>query len=334
MTMITEQDRAPSRRRVLGYLAATAASLPATTSAHAQTWPNAPVTLVVPFPAGGNTDTMARLLADRLQTKLGAPFVVENRPAGGGIVAAGQVARATPDGYTLIFAAAGQNIIIPMLQKVNFDPQKDLVPVSIFGTGAFILGAKQETPFSTLQEMIAYAKANPGKLNVASAGTGSIGHLSAALLGKRAGIQFVAVPYRGGGPAIAALVAGETDLYFGNASELLQFADSGRIKLLAVSTSEKLPQIPDVPTVAATFPGFSTSSWNGILAPAGLPGAVTEALVAGVRDAVCDPAIATRLLSLGIRPVGNTPAEFAAIIASERVSYREAVEAAGLKMEL
>ena len=331
--MKLENAGMPSRRRVLGYFGATALSLGASQSAQAQKWPDRPVTLIVPFPAGGNTDTMARLLADKLQTKYGAPFVVENKPAGGGVVAAGQVARSAPDGHTLIFASAGQNIIIPMLQKVNYDPEKDLVPVSVFGTGAFILGAKQQAPFSTLQEMVAYAKANPGRLDVASAGTGSVGHLSAALLAKRAGVQFVAVPYRGGGPAIAALVAGETDLYFGNASELLQFADSGRIKLLAVSTPEKLPQIPNVPTVASVYPGFSTSAWNGILAPVGLPKNITDALVTGVQEAARDPAISARLISLGINPIGNTPAEVAEIIAKERLSYREAVDAAGLKME-
>ena len=276
---------------------------------------------------------MARLLAEHLKQKIGGTFIVDNRPNGGGVVAAGQVARAAPDGSMLIFASAGQNIILPMLQKVSYDPEKDLVPVSVFGTGAFILGAKKEMPFDTLKDMIAYAKANPGKLNVASAGTGSIGHLTAALLAKRAGIDIVPVPYRGGGPAIAALVAGETDLYFGNASELLQFSTSGRIKLLAVSTPDRLPQLPDVPAVASLYPGFNTSSWNGLLAPPGLPKQITDKLVAATQDAARNPALAERLTSLGIMPIGNTPAEFAEIVAHERVTYREAVDAAGLKME-
>ncbi len=301
--------------------------------AQAQTWPDHPVTILVPFPAGGNTDTMARLLADRLQTKLGQPFVVENRPAGGGIVAAGQVARAKPDGYTLTFASAGQNIILPMLYKVNYDPVKDLVPISIFGTGAFILGAKKDSPFNTMPELIAYAKAHPGKLNVASAGNGSIGHLTAALFAKRAGIDIVPIPYKGGGPAIAALVAGETDIYFGNASELLQFVTTDRIKLIAVSTPERLAQIPDVPPVASIFPGFSTSSWNGLLGPVGLPAEVTDKIVKVTAEAARDPVLAERLNSLGIKPIGSTPEDFAAIVAAERPVYREAVDAAGLKME-
>ena len=321
-------------RRMFGALGlASLLAVGSAPMAQAQSWPERPVTILVPFPAGGNTDTMARLLADRLQTKLGQPFVVENRPAGGGIVAAGQVARAKPDGYTLIFASAGQNVILPMLYKVNYDPVKDLVPISIFGTGAFILGAKKDSPFNTMPELIAYAKAHPGKLNVASAGNGSIGHLTAALFAKRAGIDVVPIPYKGGGPAIAALVAGETDLYFGNASELLQFVTTDRIKLIAVSTPERLAQIPEVPPVASIFPGFSTSSWNGLLGPVGLPAEVTDKLVKVTADAARDPFLSERLTSLGIMPIGSTPEAFAAIVAAERPVYREAVDAAGLKME-
>ena len=325
--------RLPTRRMFVTLALASLLGLGLSPGAQAQTWPERPVTVLVPFPAGGNTDTMARLLADRLQTRLGQPFVVENRPAGGGIVAAGQVARAKPDGYTLIFASAGQNVILPMLYKVNYDPVKDLVPISIFGTGAFILGAKKDAPFNTMPELIAYAKAHPGKLNVASAGNGSIGHLTAALFAKRANIDMVPVPYKGGGPAIAALVAGETDLYFGNASELLQFITTDRIKLISVSTPERLPQIPDIPPVASLFPGFSTSSWNGILGPVGLPTEVTRKLVKETSDAARDPVLAERLNSLGIKPFGSTPEDFAAIVAAERPVYREAVDAAGLKME-
>jgi hypothetical protein len=321
-------------RRMLGALGlAGLMALGPGAGAQAQTWPERPVTIIVPFPAGGNTDTMARLLAERLQRKLGQGFVIDNRPAGGGIVATGQVARAKPDGYTLMFGSAGQNIILPMLYKVNYDPVKDLAPISIFGTGAFILGAKKDSPFNTMPELIAYAKAHPGKLNVASAGNGSIGHLTAALFAKRANIDIVPIPYKGGGPAIAALVAGETDIYFGNASELLQFVATDRIKLIAVSTPERLPQIPEIPPVASIFPGFTTSSWNGLLGPVGLPAEVTSKLVKETAEAARDPALAERLTSLGIKPIGSTPEEFAAIVASERPVYREAVDAAGLKME-
>ncbi len=323
----------PSRRLFGAIALASLVALGAAPMAQAQSWPERPVTIIVPFPAGGNTDTMARLLAERLQRKLGQGFVIDNRPAGGGIVATGQVARAKPDGYTLMFASAGQNIILPMLVKVNYDPVKDLAPISIFGAGAFILGAKKETPFNTMAELIAYAKANPGKLNVASAGNGSIGHLSAALFAKRAAIDVVTVPYKGGGPAIAALVAGETDLYFGNASELIQFDGTDRIKMLGVSTLEPLPQTPGVPTVSSIFPGFATSSWNGLIGPVGLPAEIVNKLVKETAEAAADPVLAERLNALGIKPVGSTPEAFAQIIAKERPLYREAVDAAGLKME-
>jgi tripartite-type tricarboxylate transporter receptor subunit TctC len=322
------------RAMVLGSAALAAASLSVTSPASAATdWPTKTVTIVVPFPAGGNTDTMARLLAENLSKKLGQTFIVDNRPAAGGTLATGQVAKAKPDGYTLMFGSAGQLIILPMLQKVSYDSTKDLAPLSIFGTGPFILGVKNSIPANSLKELIAYAKSNPGKLNVASAGTGSIGHLSAALLAKRAGIDIVPVPYRGGGPAIAALVAGEVDMYFGNASELLQYSTGGRLKLLAVSLPEPLKQLPDVPAVASIFPGFKTSSWNGLIGPVGMPKDLADKIVQVTIEASKDPTIIERLTTLGIAPTGSTAEEFATIVAEERTLYREAVDAAGLKME-
>jgi tripartite-type tricarboxylate transporter receptor subunit TctC len=298
--------------------------------ASAQQWPTRAVTIVVPFPAGGNTDTMARLAADYLTRNLGQSFVVENRPTGGGIVASAQVARSEPDGSTLFFASAGQLIIQPLMQKVNYDPDKDFIPVSIFGTGPFILGIRSTLPAKTMPELIAYAKGHKDKLNVASAGLSSIGHLSAALFGKRAGVDFVFVPYKGGAPAMQALLNHETDIYFGNASELLQHVEGGRIRVLGVSAEKPLPQIPDVPPVATLFPGFKTSSWNGFFAPAGTPPAIINRLEQQIVAAVKDPTIRKRLESLGIEPVGNTSKEFAATITADKPVYREAVEAAGL----
>jgi tripartite-type tricarboxylate transporter receptor subunit TctC len=300
--------------------------------ATAQEWPTRPVTIVVPFPAGGNTDTMARLAADYLSRSLGQNFIVENRPTAGGVVASAQVARSDPDGSTLFFASAGQLIILPMMQKVNYDPEKDFLPVSIFGTGPFILGVRATLPVKTVQEFITFAKGHKDKLNVASAGTGSIGHLSAALFGKKAGVDFVFVPYKGGGPAMQALLNHETDLYFGNASELLQHVDGGRIRVLAVSSEKPMPQLPNVPPVASIFPGFKTSSWNGFFVPAGTSPAIVARLEAQVAAAAKDPTIRSRLEALGIEPVGSTAKEFAATIESDRPTYREAVDAAGLRM--
>lgn len=298
--------------------------------ASAQQWPSRTVTIVVPFPAGGNTDTMARLAADYMSRTLGQTFIVENRATAGGVVASAQVARSEPDGTTLYFASAGQLIILPLMQKVNYDPDKDFIPVSIFGTGPFVLGVRSNLPVKTMSELVAYAKGQKDRLNVASAGHGSIGHLSAALFGKRAGTSFVFVPYKGGGPAMQALLNHETDIYFGNASELLQHVSGGRIRVLAVSTEKPLSQIPDVPPVATLYPGFKTSSWNGFFVPAGTSPAIVARLEQAVAAAVKDPTIRSRLEALGIEPIGNTAKEFAAAIEADKPLYKEAVEAAGL----
>ena len=299
-------------------------------TASAQQWPTRPVTIVVPFSAGGNTDTMARLAADFMSRTLGQNFIVENRATAGGVVASAQVARGDTDGSTLFFASAGQLIILPLMQKVNYEPEKDFVTVSIFGTGPFLLGIRANLPVKTMPELIAFAKGHKDKLNVASPGQGAIGHLSAALFGKKAGVDFVFVPYKGGGPSMQALLNHETDIYFGNASELLQHVDGGRIRILGISSEKPLPQLPNVPPVASIFPGFKTSSWNGFFVAAGTPQAIVTRLEQAVMAATKDPTIRSRLEALGIEPIGNTSKEFAAVIEGDRPTYREAVEAAGL----
>ena len=317
------------RELMIGMAAATAAaSAPALA---ATDWPNKTVTIVVPFPPGGNTDTMGRLLAEYLSKKFGQTFIVDNRATAGGTLATAQIAKAKPDGYELMFGSAGQMVILPMVQNVTYDGKKDLMPLSIFGTGPFVLGSTLKLPAKNLKELIAYAKANPGKLNIATPNPGSISHLSATLFAKRAGIDLVQVPYKGGGPAIAALISGEVDLYFGNASELLQYSSGGRLRLLAVSSEKPIKQLPDVPPVASLFPGFKTSSWNGLFGPTGIPKEVADKIEAATIEASKDPAIVKRLESLGIDPTGSTQAQFAAIVDAERPLYREAVDAAGLK---
>ena len=226
----------------------------------------------------------------------------------------------------------GQQVIIniPMLQKVSYDPQKDLVPISIFGAGPYLLGIKASLPVNTLQEFIAYVKANPGKLNYATAGLGGNIHLNTALFVARAGLDMVAVPYKSGAPAMAGLVGGEVEMYFGNASELMQHTDSKFIKILAVSTLQRLPQLPDVPTVAETYPGFDTSSWNGFFAPTGTPQPILDALAEHTIAAAKQPAIVERLNRLAILPFGTTQDEFRNVIERSRVANRVAMKAAGL----
>ena len=302
-------------------------------AAEASDWPARPITAVVPYAAGGNTDTMARIVSERLGARLGQPVIVENIAGASGAIGAARVAQAAPDGHTLLFGAASQIIIAPMVQKTNYDPQRDFVPVSIFGAGPYVLGVRPSLPASTFQEFVAYARSNPGKLNYASAGPGGIIHLTTALLGARAGIDMVHVPYKSGAPALNGLLTGEIDVYFGNASELLQQASSGRVRLLAVSSAARLPQLPDMPTVSEFHPGFRVTSWNGFLAPAGTPQTIIRQLAKETREAAKDPAIAERLLTLGIQPSGADPQEFAEVIRAERDFYRAAAQAAGLKIE-
>jgi tripartite-type tricarboxylate transporter receptor subunit TctC len=308
----------------------TAALSAATGTARASDWPTRAVTVVVPYSPGGNTDMMARLASQYIADKLGQPFVVENRAGGGGSVGAIAVARAQPDGYTLLFGASTQIVNIPMLQRVSYDPQKDLVPISIFGAGPYLLGIKASLPCDTMQEFINYVKANPGKLNYATAGIGGNVHLNTALFVARAGLDMVAVPYKSGAPAMAGLAAGEVEMYFGNASELMQHIESKYIKILAVSTLQKLKQLPGVPTVAETYPGFNTSSWNGFFAPTGTPTPILDLLTKETIAAATEPTIVDRLNRLAVLPSGTTQDEFRKMIEESRVANRVAMKAAGL----
>ena len=318
-----------SRRAALSGMTVTALSA-SIGRARATEWPVRPVTIIVPYSPGGNTDMMARLAGQYLADKLGQSFVIENRPGGGGSVGAIAVARAQPDGYTMLFGASTQIINIPMLQKVAYDPPKDFVPVSVFGAGPYLLGIKSSLPVKTLAEFVAYVKANPGQLNYATAGIGGNVHLNTALFVARAGLDMVAVPYKSGAPAMSGLVGGEVEMYFGNASELMQHTDSKQVRILAISTLQRIPQLPDVPTVAETYPGFDTSSWNGFFAPIGTPSPILDLVAKHVIAAAKEPAIIERLNNLAILPHGSTQAEFKQMIERSRVANREAMKAAGL----
>jgi tripartite-type tricarboxylate transporter receptor subunit TctC len=326
---ICRAGQTPTRRFVIAT-ACIAGLATVTAPALAQEWPTKPVTIIVPFSAGGNTDTMARLAADYLSRANGQNFIVENRPTAGGLVATTQFATTDPDGANLFFASAGQLIIQPLMQKVNYNANKDFVPVSIFGTGPFVLGIRSTLPVKTMPELIAYAKGQKDKLNLVNPGNSSISYLTASLFAKKAGVEFVSVPYKGGGPGTQALINHEIDLYFGNASELLPHIEGGRFRIIGVSSAQPMPQLPEVPTVATLFPGFRTSSWNGFFVPAGTSPAIIAKLERQVAAAAKDPRVRSRLEGLGIVPVGSTAQEFAAVMEGDKPIYREAVEAAGL----
>jgi tripartite-type tricarboxylate transporter receptor subunit TctC len=299
-------------------------------SLRAADWPARPVTVVVPFAAGGNTDMMARLGAQHLSTRLGQSFVVENRPSAGGALAAGQVAGAAPDGYTLLFSASSVVNLTPQLQKLGFDPVKQLMPITNMGTGTQVIAIKRDLPAKNLPEFLAHAKANPGKLNFAVAGTQNIRHLAPVLLFARARVDLVMVPAKGGPQAVSDLMAGQVDLYFGNASELLPHINSERIRLIAAGTAQRLAAAPDLPTVAETLPGFEFSSWNGFFAPAGTPEAILTTIGTEIAAFAKSPEISGRLSKLGIVPGGLSRHETEAVFRKDREALAAAIQAAGI----
>ena len=300
------------------------------TPARAADWPTRPVTVIVPFGAGGNTDMMARLATQRLTAKFGQTFVVENRPSAGGALGTGQVAAAAPDGYTLLFSASANINLTPQLQKLTFDPQKQLVPITNMGTGTQMIAIKRSLPVTTLPEFIAYAKANPGKLNFAVAGTQNISHLAPVLLFSRAGISLVMVPAQSEPLAISDLVAGQVDLYFGNSSSLLPHINSDKVRLIAVGTVKRIPAAPDIPAVAETLPGFEFSSWNGFSAPAGTPDAIITAIRSEISALAKSPEVSERLTKLGIVPGGLGKEEIEALFKKDYASFAAAIKAAGI----
>jgi tripartite-type tricarboxylate transporter receptor subunit TctC len=293
-------------------------------------WPARAVTVIVPFGAGGNTDMMARLASQHLSAKLGQTFVVENRPGAGGALGTGQVATAAPDGYTLLFSAGANITLTPQVQKLNFDPLKQLVPITNMGTGTQMVAIRRDLPAKTLPEFIAYAKANPGKLNFTVAGTQNISHLAPVLLFARAGIDLVMVPEKSEPQAVSDLMAGQVDLYFGNSSSLLPHINSDKIRLIAVGTAQRIPAAPDIPAVAETLPGFEFASWNGFSAPAETP----EPIIATIRREIAEfaksPEISERLSKLGIVPGGLGKDETAAVFKKDYESFAAAVKAAGI----
>jgi tripartite-type tricarboxylate transporter receptor subunit TctC len=301
--------------------------------AHAQAqWPQKPVRVIVPFPPGGVTDSIARITADWLTQRMGQTFVAENRPGASGAIAAELVARAEPDGYTLFSAASPQLAVVPHVQKISYDPVKDFAPIAIVGTNPFALGCNDKVPSTTLKDFVEYAKARPGQLSFASPGVGSIGHLTMALFLARAGLKMEAVLYKGGGPAIADTIAGHVPCYFGNLNEVIPHAASGRLKVFAVSGEARARQLPNVPTVAEQgYPGFRTLTWNGYVAPGGTPREIVERIAREIAAGCKDAAFAARLDKIGVDPVCSTPAQFSQAIKEDLGTWKEAVQAAGMK---
>jgi tripartite-type tricarboxylate transporter receptor subunit TctC len=308
-----------------------AAAIAVATPAFAQAWPQRPVKVVVAFAPGGNSDSIARIACQRLSDAFGQTFVIENRPGAGGALGAEAVARAAPDGYTLFAGATPQIAITPALQKVPYDPIKDFAPISNVGSNPFVLSVNGKLLIKSIADFVAYVKARPGQMTFGSGGVGTLNHLSMTLFAKLAGIDITHVPYKGGGPAMADLVAGHINAMFANLSDALGQAGAGTIRLLAVSSDKRAKQIPDVPTVIESgFPTFKTTTWNGLLAPTGTPKEIVARIAAEVARASKEPKYIERLAHIGVDAIGDTPEEFAATIASDIVFWGDAVKAAGL----
>ncbi len=322
------QRRSTSRGDLLAGLVLAATLAGGVVQAQTTDWPARTVTVVVPFAAGGNTDIMARLASQKLSEVFKQSFVVENRVGAGGAIAASHVLQAAPDGYTLFFAAAPQIAVLPNVQKVNYDPNKDFTPVSIFGTGPFILAIGSAIPAKTIPEFVEHAKKS--RLNYGSGGAGSVSHLSGALFVARAGLDAVHVPFRGGAPAMTALLGGQVDMYFGNAADIIPHVESGKARIIGVAADKRMKQLPDVPTVSEIYPNFSLSAWNGFLVSSKTPRAIVDKLAREVIAATKDPAVVEQLTKLGIEPNGTTPEEFAAQIAREQPQFDIAIKAANL----
>lgn len=286
--------------------------------AQAQTWPSKAVRFIVPFPPGGSTDVAARTVADKLTHALGAQVLVENRAGGGGAIGTVEAARAAPDGYTLLFAADPVITLHLVVKNMQFDMQRDFIAVTQVTTQPIAVAVHSSLPVKDVQELIAYAKANPGKLSFAHSGTGSGQHMSGELLKKMAGIDMVHVPYKGGGPAVQDLVGGQVPVGVLGSTPLIPHHKAGRIRIIAFTSKERFPPMPEIPTLHESgLAGFDTTQWLGILAPKGTPADIVDRVYAETRKALELQDVKERLAQAALQPVGNSPKEFEALIRAD-----------------
>jgi tripartite-type tricarboxylate transporter receptor subunit TctC len=319
------------RYSLVAFLAAVTA-----TSALAQSWPQRPVKLLVPFAAGGNIDVMGRLAAARLSEALGQQFVVENRVGGNGILATEAVARAPADGYTLLWASTSVIAIFPAMTKVNYDPAKDLAPISLFSTSPQVLIVNPKVPANNLREFVAYVKSQKEKLVYAGGGgPGSVSNLLMATFLKRADLEMNNVSYRGTSIALTDVLAGHVPTMFIPISEALPQARAGSVRMLAVSSGTRSREAPEVPTIAESgYPGYDFTSWTGLMAPAGTPKEIVDRMAAEIARAFTDPQFVANMQKAGVEPAANaSPAEFSAFIGKEIARWGEAVKIAGVTLQ-
>jgi tripartite-type tricarboxylate transporter receptor subunit TctC len=306
----------------------------ASTAALAQSYPARPVRMIVATSPGGGTDAIARIMSTRLTELLGQQFVVDNRAGGGGIIGTETVARATPDGYTLLMAFVAGMAMNPALTRTPYDPLKDFTPVSLIAGAQYVVTVHPSVPARTLKDFVAYAKENPGRLNYASAGSGTPVHLAAELFKTVAGIDLTHVPYKGGGPAGAAVLSGESQVIFGSVTATMPQIKAGKLFALAVTGAKRLPNAPELATVAEQgYPGFEVTSWYGIVGPARMPQDVVARLNTAILAALKAPEVREQLARQGMDPIGSTPGEFAAHLKREVVKWAGVIRQAGIKAD-
>ena len=317
------------------WLAALAVALAAATPSFAQDWPNRPIKMLVGFAPGGGTDVVARLIAQKLTESLGQPVIVENRAGATGTIAAEAVARATPDGYTILMGHVNSNAIAPMLfKKLAYDAVTDFQPVTYVGYVPNILVVHPSVTAKTVPELITELKASPGKMSYASSGVGSTQHLAGEMFQLLTGTKMVHIPYKGSGQAITDLIAGQVQMNFDTMPPVLPHIQSGRIRALAISTPARLPQLPDLPTfVESGITGFDVTNWYGVFAPAKVPKDIINRLSAEINKAMQDPATRTKLVEIGTQLGGGTPVEFEAFLKSELTKYGKLGKDAKISIE-
>jgi len=308
------------------------AALAAGTS-FSQTYPTKPVRIIAPFAPGGGTDFIARLIAQKLTERLGQQVIVENKPGAGGNLGAEFAVKSPPDGYTLLLIA-GSYTVNPSIYKLSFDPVNDITPLVQLSQGPFLVAVHPSVPAKTLKELIDYARKEPDKLSYASAGSGSITHLASELFLDMAKIKMVHVPYKGTGPALNDTIAGNTQLIFGSVATSLQFTKSGRLRGLAVTTPQRIPAAPELPTVAeAGVPGYEVVLWHGLVGPKGLPAAVVGRVNQAANDALKSKDVADLLATDGVAPAGGTPERFRAVIKADIERWSRVVKQANIKAD-
>jgi tripartite-type tricarboxylate transporter receptor subunit TctC len=320
-------------RRHFLCVAAGAAIPAASRIAGAQTYPARPVRIVVGFPAGGQSDILARLMGQWLSERLGQAFIIENRPGAGGTIATEAVVRAAPDGHTLLQVSSTHTTNATLYDRLNFSFVRDIAPVASIARTTYVMEVNPSFPARAVPEFIAYAKANPSKINMASADNGTIGHVAGELFKMMAGVDIIHVPYRGSGPALTDLLGGQVQVSFSPMSASIEHIRAGRLRALAVTAPTRLEALPDIPTVGEFLPGYEASAWDGIGAPRNTPAEIVDKLNKEINAALADSKVKARLADLGDVPMPMTPAEFGTLIAADTEKWAKVIRVTHIKAQ-